>query len=138
MLETASAKIDRFGWDRMDQGMKDGLCGQWCAVLGKYRLDEVQAGIHAVFVATKGALRSINEYQVEAQIKLAHRIALDALPKDDGPGREPDNSPEAVARRRALSEELLGKAASSVAAPRAQSEAQTRENINKAKSQIGE
>jgi len=123
----------------MDRNIKDQLCADWCDVLSQYTLDEVRAGVRAVFEASKGRARSINEFQVQDQIRLAHRRIIDGLPKDTPPPEpERDNSPEAVERRRALSAELLGGAASSVAMPKAQTEAQTQANINEAKDQIGE
>ena len=77
-------------------------------------LNEVRAGVRALFEESKGKLRSINEYQVEEKIKLAHRKMLATLPpKAPEPEPERDFSPEAIARRKALSAEMLGKAGKS-------------------------
>ena len=116
ILETASAKIDRFGWNQMDKHIKDQLCSEWCDALSQYTLDEVRAGVCAVFAASNGKLRSINEYQVQEQIVLEHGQVLDRLPNQPpAPEAERDFSPEAVARRKAHSDKLLGR---SVRAPR--------------------
>jgi hypothetical protein len=137
MLETASAKIDRFGWSQMSGPLKDELTKDWCDVLSQYTLQEVRDGIRSLFAAHKGKLRSINEYQVQEQICLAHRKLLETLPqKTPEPEPERDFSPEAVARRQALSAELLGKSGKSVTMPPAQSEAQTQANINAAKDEV--
>jgi isocitrate lyase len=85
MLETASSKIDRFGWGNMDEALKDSLCGEWCEVLSPYRLDEVRQGIKAVFDAAKGKLRSINEFQVKAEIQKEHARIVAALPRAAAP-----------------------------------------------------
>ena len=123
----------------MDKHIKDQLCADWCDVLSQYTLDEVRYGVRAVFAASKGKARSINEFQVQEQIRMAHRRMIDGLPKSaPNPEPERDNSPEAVERRRALSAELLGGAASSVVMPKPQSEAPPQANINAAKGQIGE
>lgn len=121
MLETASTKIDRFGWNQMDKHIKDQLCAEWCDVLSPYTLDEVRAGVRAVFEASKGKLRSINEFQVQEQIRLAHRRIVASLPKAaPSPEPERDFSPEAVERRRSQAARLLGGAASMVAMPKDQ------------------
>ena len=81
ILETASAKIDRFGWDRMDPDIKDQLNKDWCNVLSVYTIDEVRAGADALFAATDGNLRTINEHQVKAQIMEQHRRLVAELPQ---------------------------------------------------------
>lgn len=134
MLEVASDKINRFGWNRMDAAVKDALCADWCDVLTPYTLDEVRAGIRAVFSEAKGKLSSINEFQVEHQIKLAHARLIAAMPRKAehvAPSRLTD---EEKAARRALVAELMP----SLAMPSGQSEAQTRDNINAAKDELGE
>lgn len=121
----------------MDKDLKAEMEADWCNLLGQYLLHEVEDAIHALFMASKGNLRSINEYQVQEQIRLAHRNLLATLPqKTPEPEPERDFSPEAVARRQAQSAELLGKAGKSVTMPPAQSEAQTQANINAAKDEV--
>lgn len=83
MLEVASAKIDRFGWRDMDDTVKNAICNDWCDVLSKYTLAEVKAGIAALFKASKGNLKSINEHQVEDQILKAHARQVAALPQHE-------------------------------------------------------
>lgn len=118
----------------MDKHIKDQLCADWCDVLSQYTLDEVRAGVRAVFEASKGKARSINEFQVQEQIRLAHRRIIDGLPNSVPPPEpERDFSPEAVERRRQIAE-----ACGMKRIPSAQSEAQTQVNINAAKDQIGE
>lgn len=98
MLEIASAKIDRFGWSSMDKRLKDALCADWCDVLSTFTLAEVKAGIHAVFAASKGRLRSINEHMVAEQIRIAHRRLLAALPREtEQPDRREVVTPERAA-----------------------------------------
>lgn len=81
MLESASAKIDRFGWSRMDGALKDQLCADWCDRLSKYTLNEVRRGIAGVFEVKRGEIKSINEFQVEAAIKAEHSRIIALLPK---------------------------------------------------------
>lgn len=83
ILEVASKKIDRFGWDKMDDDdpIKVTLTNDWCDVLVKYTMQEVRDGVAAVFEASGGKIRSINEYQVQAQIKAARHIEFQGLPK---------------------------------------------------------
>lgn len=80
MLEVASAKIDRFGWDRMSDAIKDQLCKDWVTALGKYRLDEVKLGIEDFFASQRGNVRSINEHQVIEMISKRHANELALLP----------------------------------------------------------
>ena len=82
ILEVASVKIDRFGWNSMDTNIKDAVCNDWCDLLSQYTLAEVKAGVAAVFAASGGKLKSINEFQVQDQIKRAHRELIAALPKE--------------------------------------------------------
>jgi hypothetical protein len=99
MLEAASVKIDRFGWDKMDDHLKQTICDEWCDLLCQYRLDEVRDGIRAVFEANGGRMKSINEFQVQEQIRIAHRKRVAAMPRDLSP--EPERKPvdmEAAAR----------------------------------------
>ena len=94
MLETASAKIDRFGWASMDKSLKDALCNDWCDILSQYTLDEVRAGIGAVFAASGGKLRSINEYQVQEQILREHRRIAASLPREELAEPRHETAPE--------------------------------------------
>lgn len=87
MLEAASAKIDRFGWDNMNAAMKNALRSDWCDVLSQYTLEEVRQGITALFRESGGRLRSINEFQVEAMIRRAQREMLSKLP--NAPAQDP-------------------------------------------------
>jgi hypothetical protein len=110
MLETASAKIDRFGWSSMDGNVKDMLCIDWCDVLGRYMLDEVKDGIKAFFVSNQGSARSINEHQVERHIKAAHKRTLGALPYSamiQGPGIARDLSETELEERRLEAEKIM-------------------------------
>lgn len=138
ILEVASAKIDRFGWDRMDDKLKDQLCGDWCDILKGFTLDEVRAGVADVFAETSGRLRSINEYQVKAAIEKRHALIVKSLPSQTEPDPGWDLSPEAVARRRALAAELLSSSTDGLRAPKPQSEAETQAKINAAKDEAGE
>ena len=104
ILEVASVKIDRFGWNSMDPNIKDAVCNDWCDLLSQYTLAEVKAGVAALFAAAGGKLKSINEFQVQEQIKQAHRQVLASLPKDVEP--EPERKP--VDRERAA--EILAQA----------------------------
>ena len=120
----------------MDGAVKDALTADWCDVLSEFTLAEVRDGIRALFAASNGNLRSLNEHQVKDRIEINQRRLVESLPRkaDLEPGR--DFSPEAVARRRAVSAELLG-ASRSLATLRGQSEAQTQSNINAAKDEAG-
>ena len=80
MLEVASAKIDRFGWDKMSSAVKDQLCKDWVSALSRYRLDEIKRGIEDFFAAQRGNVRSINEHQVIAMISKRHANELALLP----------------------------------------------------------
>ena len=82
LLEVASAKIDRFGWDRMDENIKAEICGDWCDTLRVYTLAEIKSGIKMVFEDAKGKLRSINEQQVEAAIRKSQARIVAAMPKE--------------------------------------------------------
>lgn len=90
--------------------IKDQICADWCDVLSQYTVDEVRAGVRAVFEASKGKVRSINEFQVQEQIRLAHKRQLERLPRRP-PAPEPkrDFSPEVVANRKAFAKEVLRK-----------------------------
>lgn len=88
-LEKASAKIDRFGWDRMDQGIKDGLLSDWCDTLSPYPLPKIKAGIKSLFEKSKGNIRSINEDQVKAEILEIDRKERASLPKAPPPPEKP-------------------------------------------------
>jgi hypothetical protein len=110
ILETASAKIDRFGWNQMDKHLKDSLSADWCDVLNIYTLAEVRAAVRAVFEESKGKLRSINEYQVQEQIKLAHRKLLATLPpKAPEPPKKP-LTPEELEQRRIRAAKIMAAA----------------------------
>ena len=104
ILEVASVKIDRFGWNQMDRHIKDAVCNDWCDLLSQYTLAEVRDGVAAVFAASGGKLKSINEFQVQEQIKQAHRHFLASLPK----GAEPE--PERKPIDRAAAAEILAQA----------------------------
>lgn len=82
LLEVASAKIDRFGWDRMDENIKAEICGDWCDTLRGYTLAEIKSGIKMVFEDAKGKLRSINEHQVEAAIRKSQARTVAAMSKE--------------------------------------------------------
>jgi hypothetical protein len=90
ILEVASAKIDRFGWSQMDKHVKDEICNDWCDVLSQYTLAEVRAGVAAVFAASGGKLKSINEFQVQEKIREAHAQIVARLPKQEP---EPERKP---------------------------------------------
>lgn len=80
MLEKASIKIDRFGWDRMDDGMKDALCADWVRVLSVFRLQEVSDAIDQFLSDRGGNVKSINEFQIKDQIEANHKKVLASLP----------------------------------------------------------
>ncbi len=135
MLEVASAKIDRFGWDRMSQNVKDALCADWCDRLGQYTLAEVKQGVKDLFSAHKGKLRSINEYQVEEQITFRHRAITARLTEQDKireqmEARKPDLTDEEIARRKQVAADAMK------GFPKEQSEQETQNQINAAKDQI--
>lgn len=102
MLETASSKIDRFGWGNMDEALKDSLCGEWCDVLSPFTLDEVRRGVRAVFDAAGGKLRSINEFQVKAEIQKEHARIVSALPRASAPEPIVEITEEERQRRAAI------------------------------------
>jgi hypothetical protein len=81
ILEVASVKIDRFGWSNMDKHIKDAVCNDWCDLLSQYTIAEVRDGVAAVFAASGGRLKSINEFQVQEKIKEAHMRVVASLPK---------------------------------------------------------
>ena len=92
----------------MSKQMKDDLCDDWCSVLSKYPLEEVQQGINDVFMEVGGKLRSINEFQVEAAILKEHQRQVSKLPKQaEEPEPERDFSPETVAERRKAANQIL-------------------------------
>lgn len=72
----------------MDKHIKDEICNGWCDLLSQYTLAEVRSGVAAVFAASGGKLKSINEFQVQAEIKKAHRDFLATLPKQSDPEHE--------------------------------------------------
>jgi len=82
ILEVASVKIDRFGWNSMDQHIKDAVCNDWCDLLSQYTIAEVREGVAAVFAASGGRLKSINEFQVQEKIVEAHKRIVAALPAE--------------------------------------------------------
>lgn len=131
ILEKASKKIDRFGWDQMDADLKQELTNDWCDILSPFLLAEVELGVRDVFTEAKGKLRSINEFQVRAAIEKRHSEKVASLPKE-APSQddERDFSPEALARRRALSVELLGQSTRRI--PRNEAEAQEQASIEAA------
>ena len=99
ILEVASVKIDRFGWNSMDPHIKDAVCNDWCDLLSQYTLGEVRKGVAEVFAASGGKLKSINEFRVQEQIKKAHRELLAKLPKEPEPPREAERiAPDTAAR----------------------------------------
>ena len=135
MLEVASAKIDRFGWDRMSRNVKDQLCADWCDVLGQYTLAEVKTGIADFFAANKGKVRSINEYHVQEQIQLRHQEVTARLTQQDRineqiAARTPELTDEDIARRK----QVVADAMKSF--PKEQTAQETQDNINAAKDQI--
>ena len=81
ILEVASVKIDRFGWSNMDKHIKDAVCNDWCDLLSQYTIAEVRDGVAAVFAASGGKLKSINEFQVQEKIREAHMRIVASLPK---------------------------------------------------------
>ena len=134
ILEVASLKIDRFGWSQMDKHIKDQVCNEWCDVLSQYTLAEVRAGVAAVFYASGGKLKSINEYQVQDKILEAHRLAVSSLPKQEP---EPERENLTAEERKAIAARVLSQAGVGARGfPKEQSEAQTQANINAAKAQI--
>jgi len=82
ILEVASVKIDRFGWNNMDQHIKDAVCNDWCDLLSQYTISEVREGVAAVFAASGGRLKSINEFQVQEKIVEAHKRVVASLPAE--------------------------------------------------------
>ena len=105
ILEVASAKIDRFGWNQMSQHVKDALCADWCDRLAQYTLAEVKQGVDDFFAANKGKVRSINEFQVEEQIQLRHRAITARLAQKDKineqiAARKPELTEDEIARRK--------------------------------------
>lgn len=71
----------------------------WCDVLGQYLISEVEDGIKALFVASKGKLRSINEFQVQDQVEIALARQVAKLPADPSPPLGANKNPDAEARR---------------------------------------
>lgn len=137
MLEVASAKIDRFGWNQMSQHVKDALCADWCDVLSKYTLAEVKQGIDDFFAAHKGKVRSINEFQVEEQIQLRHRAITGRLAQQDKineqiAARKPELTEDEIARRKQVAADAMK------GFPKEQTEQETADNVNAAKDQIEE
>jgi hypothetical protein len=108
MLETASTKIDRFGWDRMADVLKDQLTSDWCRVLEVFALADVSAGVDAVFDDAGGKLRSINEFQVKAQILISHGKICALLPKRGAQAHVPIVLDDAERKRRAAVCDELG------------------------------
>ena len=88
ILEVASVKIDRFGWSSMDRHIKDAVCNDWCDLLSQYTIAEVRDGVAAVFAASGGKLKSINEFQVQEKIREAHMRIVASLPKTAPPEPE--------------------------------------------------
>jgi hypothetical protein len=109
MLEMAMKKLNRFGWDGMDVTSKDELSFSWLEHLKGNTLKEIKDGIHSFLTKTKGSQRSINEYQVKHEIDQAHKRLVKLLPEKRQLENARDFSPEAIARRRALSAKLFGK-----------------------------
>jgi microcompartment protein CcmL/EutN len=81
----------------MDKHVKEEICNGWCDLLSQYTLAEVRAGVAAVFAASSGKLKSINEYQVQAEIKKAHREFLATLPKQEPEPERKQVDPETAA-----------------------------------------
>lgn len=133
ILEVASKKIDRFGWDRMATGLKDEMTGDWLDLLFPFTLAEVKQGVFDLFEASNGKLKSINEFQVRDCIRKRHSKAVALLPKST-PAYEPAIPIDAAerARRAAVVADTLGPGAVK-RMPREQSEAQTQRNINAAR-----
>ena len=135
MLEVASTKIDRFGWDRMSEAVKDELCADWCDRLSQYTLSEVKQGIADFFAANKGEARSINEFQVEEQISIRHRAITDRLAQQDKidqqiANRKSEPTPEDLERRKQVAADAIK------GFPKEQTERETQNNVNAAKDAI--
>lgn len=85
-LEVLSRKLDRFGWDRMDQRVKMRLMQDWIAALQDYPLDEIQSAITAIL--GRGD-KSPNEHQVKAEILKARGIVAREFQRQN-PTQEPE------------------------------------------------
>lgn len=110
-LEVMAKKYDRFGWDR-DRGtaVHDRLVMDWVRALQPFPLDEVREGCRLAIAESPH--RMPHEGIVAQKVMdLRSRKAQDFMRKNRARTAvdEPDRgSPEDLARRRALSEELLG------------------------------
>lgn len=101
-LEIASRKVDRFGWDALDDAVKDRLTQDWADVLDRFPLAEVQRGIGDRFGVKPS--KCPNEYEVKAAIDARRAKALRDRPqpappeaaKDRGTAEERQAAAEAI------------------------------------------
>lgn len=77
-LEVLAHKLDRFGWDRMSEAVKDRLISDWIEALQDYRLPEIRTAIRNLLSA--GA-RNPNEQQVRQQIANDRAAELARFPR---------------------------------------------------------
>lgn len=103
-LEVVSVKVDRFGWDRMGDGLRLRLRQDWMDALQDFSIDEVRAACRE---ALGGNPRdAVNEQKIKALIIADRARRLAAVPKPIAP--EPVvERPDAATRAR-IAAELLG------------------------------
>ena len=109
-LEVLSKKFDRFGWDR-DIGTiaHDRMITDWMDALQDYHLHEIQSACKAAIIQRPNKIP--NEGHIIQQIMISRKSLLKKLPAPEVIEPDRDFSTAAVARRKALAKELLGKTA---------------------------
>ncbi len=113
----------------MHENIKAAICGDWCDLLSKYQLQEVRDGVAALFRASKGKLRSLNEFQVEEHIRIEHLRQIAMLPKTPAEPSTAQRQPPTPEERARVAAMVSGFAKSTRVKPM-QPHDQTQKNIN--------
>jgi hypothetical protein len=108
VMEVMIRKYDKFGWDRMQDGMRKLIRMDWLDALQDYPLDEVRRAcrLHTLEMPNKVP----NEGHIKGIIVRERGKVVAALPKPvvfEEPREEP--SAEAKARVAAMTAEIVGK-----------------------------
>jgi hypothetical protein len=102
-LQVASAKVDRFGWDRMPPELRTRLRQDWMDALQDFALGEVQAACRQAL--GDNPRDAVNEQKIKALIIADRARRLAAIPKPPEPDPV-DRRPDAETRARQAAELL--------------------------------
>lgn len=115
VMEVMVRKYDKFGWDRMEDGMRKLIRMDWLEALQDYPLNEVREAcrIHTVEQPNKVP----NEGHIKAIVLRERAKQVAALPKPVEPER-----PRATPEQRAKANDILAQAGFRIRTPKAQKE----------------